>query len=345
MSSMAMVVSMRRLFGTIICGQVISFIISGTNIFITLTHERNLNTEFFPNQIVYHVLLLIALIFSRRSFAFYRTLPAKMFFLYGVLGCVDFAANVAVLKSFQYTSAISVMVFSSTSTIFVMVFTIAIFGRRYNFLHGIGAFIVAIGIFLINYSRYLDEDTRGDVGWMGMFLASMAAIGYAISNVVNEYVSRTESGYPFGALGAMGLSGSIISFIICQATPYGWRDRDMVLSASLECLLFIGGFVGCMVIFYVVVPVFIQQCGAVQLNLNIITADLIVLVFNLIHKEIAISWVYMSGFISVIVGMVVFNLTEPVDRRDTFVLTKSAVSDINMDYGGHCLTIPPTRTI
>lgn len=144
-------------------------------------------------------------------------------------------------------------------------------------------------------------------------LAFIAAILYASSNVLEEYVTQVEKGYPIGALGAMGFVGSIVSLIITQGTAYGQADRDSVILNPSPYRWFVSGYVLCMVIFYLAVPAYLQRFSAVRFNFSILTADLFVFVFNKYYLGAGIDGYYIAGFVAVLVGLLVFNLRQPVD--------------------------------
>ena len=149
--------------------------------------------------------------------------------------------------------------------------------------------------------------------WIGTVMAFIAAMLYASSNVIQEYVTQGEKGYPVGALGAMGFVGSIVALIITQGTQYGQEDRDSVIFNPSPYRWFVSGYVVCMVFFYLGVPIYLQRFSAVRFNFSILTADLFVFIFNKYYLGTRIDGFYIAGFVSVLVGLFVFNLKQPVD--------------------------------
>ncbi|CEO99625.1 unnamed protein product (mitochondrion) [Plasmodiophora brassicae] len=308
----------------IACGQFLSLILSGTNIFYSLANDHGIYPAIFPNEIVYHIILVLSLCRPRtlyRSWKKRAPIPA-----YVALGVVDLGANIAVLMSFEYTSAISVMIITSTSAIFAMAMSMVAFRRRYTRVHMLGTAIVVVGLVLINYHKYLVQDPdEKSFYWLGTFLAFVGAIGYALSNVINEYVSRWEPGYPIASLAAMGFFASIASSIACHATAFGRNDRDTIMHAPLPAQRLLLGFVTCMVALYILLPLYVQKFSAVMLNFNLLTADLVILLFNHAFRSAVLTVPYLLGFFCVFAGMVVFNLVQPIDapQRASLALERS----------------------
>lgn len=156
-----------------------------------------------------------------------------------------------------------------------MILSIFLFKRKYLLLHGIGSAVVIMGLILINYSKYLEGLVDGgNFKWTGTLLAFLAAICYALSNVLQEKVTKVEKGYPFATLAMMGLIGSVVSGITTHATEFGQQDRDMLLFHPSMSKYFVIGYICCMVCFYIFVPWYMQHFTAIKLNFNLLTADL-----------------------------------------------------------------------
>ena len=67
-----------------------------------------------------------------------------------------------------------------------------------------------------------NKSIEGDLYALG------AALGYAVSNVLQEKLSRLEKGYPALTLTAMGVFGSVFSSVFLFCTPMGRRALVLV---------------------------------------------------------------------------------------------------------------------
>lgn len=161
---------------------------------------------------------------------------------------MDYGGNYCVLKSFQLTSALSVILISSTSCISAMFLSIIFLRKRYDCNHAIGTIIVVAGIVLINISKYLDTSER-EFEIIGTILATVASLCFAASRVLQEYLVRAEGDrFPFGVIFALGFVGSALSAVISNGTPFGREDRDSLLTSTDPNRWFSIGYISAMTI-------------------------------------------------------------------------------------------------
>lgn len=207
------------------------------------------------------------------------------------------------------------MLITSATPIFVMIISIIFLKRAYGWVHLVGATIVVVGIALINYSKFTEAPV---FVWQGTLLAVCASLGYAISGVVQEHILRAEHDhYPFAALFAMGLVGSIVSSIIANFTHIGMVDRDSILLSTDPRKFYAIGFVAALSLFHLLIPVYIKRYTTVVYNISLVTSDIYVYLYSLLFVQSSLSAVYYGGFLCILLGLVVFNVGGLFGVKDT----------------------------
>ena len=142
-----------------------------------------------------------------------------------IMASGDVAANVFIVKAFSTTSAVSAMFIQSLSVVFVMMISPFVIGARYNRINLLGALIASGGLVMVMFGKHANGENKsieGDLYALG------AALGYAVSNVLQEKLSRLEKGYPALTLTAMGVFGSVFSSVFLFCTPMGRRALVLV---------------------------------------------------------------------------------------------------------------------
>jgi solute carrier family 35 protein F1/2 len=297
----------------ILYGQVLSAFLAGTNIFTKLMEQGGLNLPIFQNSIVYNTLLIATVFKGRYIFDFYRKQRHSMILLYVLMVIADVGANYSIVKSFSMTSSLSAMMISSLSSIFSMFVSMLVLKTRYKRTHYAGCLICGSGLGFILYSKLRTGDASNEnFGWLGTVLALIAAICYAISNVLQEKSSYSENGYPFATLGAMGFLGSIFSSLLLHFTQDGIDEKRLLTSSNHHFRFAIIGYWAFMIALYTLIPVYLKRYSAVQFNFNLLTADLVVYVFNKFYLKIDIDEFYLSGFFLILLGLSVYNVLDPV---------------------------------
>lgn len=243
----------------------------------------------------------------------YKSAPREVWLMAIFMASVDVGANIAMLQSFEHTSAISAVLISSTSSIIAVPLSYFILKARYNMYHGFGILVVICGLVLINISKmHVDSDDTDpsaikEMSLWGSSLALMAAFGYALTAVIQTKVIELfdDDGYPWGPLGGFGVFSSSLLAVI-QLTPFGAEDRNSLLGSDDPMVLFIIGYVAAMASFYLVAPLYLQRFSAVNFQMSILTADVGVYLFNLFYIKVELSNIYMVGFFTVVTGLIFF---------------------------------------
>ena len=215
-----------QLFGSILYGQIISIMLSFTNISVSFLNDAGLYPFLFTNQLMYNLLLILSLIRIKYVAGFYtwqlKQRNWKLLAQYIMMGLADVGANISLLKSFESTGSLTVVAIGktnfctlltcrylgSTASIFAMFLSMIFFRRKYALTHFIGTCIVTIGIVLLTFSKFRENTLSNDqtFAFLGTILAFTASFCYALSSVIQEMAlkSESQSHYPNATLTAMG---------------------------------------------------------------------------------------------------------------------------------------------
>ncbi|KAJ3270182.1 hypothetical protein HDV01_000461 [Terramyces sp. JEL0728] len=269
----------------VVYGQVLSIILSSTFIFTEMVNQGDIYPYIFPNELMYHLLFLICLFKTGYILNLYKTKGNARVYLWVIsMGCVDVLANMAMQKSFQYTSAISAVLISSTSAI-------------------------------LAYNQNAGESYDFEV--TGSILATLASLGFAASSVIQvKVIEDIDEGYPWGALSGFGVVSSFVALIIANLTPLHAEDRDLLIQSDSPYAYYIIGYIVALALFYVLSPLYLQKWSAVNFQMSILTSDVGIYIFNVFYLQASLTALYTTGFFVVLIGMAVFNMA-PVLAGET----------------------------
>jgi solute carrier family 35 protein F1/2 len=311
-------------------GQLLSLILASTNILNSIAD--GITFPVFQNIIIYPLLFLLITVPNHQYIAKYISAlrqKEEEFYLFLITGIsmsfADISANYSIVTAFQTTSSLSAMLISSMSTVFVIIFGYSILNIKYQKLNIIGACICLIGLSFILYSKskahqgYERETLKGDL------YALFAGICYAMSNVLSERLTRTEKGYPYAALSAMGMFGSVFA-VFLLFSPLGsedfknWNNLDRFEPKYIG----LGIYPFLMLAFYILTPKYFQTFSSILFNFHVLTADIYIFIFNYIFKTVEFSVYYWIGVIFVFLGIFMYSLVEPEFRK--------LISKIEVEY-------------
>ena len=224
------------------------------------------------------------------------------------MGIADFMANFTLLRSFESgTSAISIVLVTSFGSVIAMILSIFILRHRYDRIHILGSVIILSGIAVINYNKFISSKDHF-VEFYGLFLALASSVGFAISNVTQEYCSMKEKGYPIASLFSMGFIGSLISLPFTNFTEIGISDRSSLLDNENSIKwVFSMGYILSTCCFYFMAPWYMRKFSAVSLSFSTLTCDIYIFIFSLTYTKVTMTPLYLCGFFMIMVGLLVFH--------------------------------------
>ncbi|KAI7878779.1 DUF914-domain-containing protein [Lichtheimia hyalospora FSU 10163] len=302
----------------LILGQILSLCITGTVVINNkLTEEFNFNAPTTQTFLVYAVLAVVY-----NSYAIWKRGIkgwAMQFWERGVyyffLGWVDVEGNYLVVKAYQYTGMLSVMILDTWSTPVCVLLAFIFFRVRYRWVQYLGIFLALCGTGMV-----VGSDAMLGNSWLasdpvkGNFFVIVGATFYGISNTSVEYLSRK---YPiYEVNGSFTLFATLINLVqlmILERNEFA-NFKDNSFEVGLIII-----YVVCMVVLYSLAPLMFRWGSAVMYNLSLMTSDFYSLIFGLGLFGQTVSVLYPPAYVIIIVGIAVYYIfpaPEPVAITD-----------------------------
>jgi drug/metabolite transporter (DMT)-like permease len=76
------------------------------------------------------------------------------------------------------------------------------------------------------------------------------------------------------------------------------------------------GYAGCSLGFYALTPFFIKRYGATLFNLSLLPTIVYALAFALVVYHSHVTWLYLGGFVIVLLGLGLYSLSEPKVKKE-----------------------------
>lgn len=224
--------------------------------------ERGVYCEYFGQLIIAYV---------------WYTYSPFLFTLDFFLGWVDVEGNYLVVKAYQYTGMLSVMILDTWSTPVCVLLAFIFFRVRYRWVQYLGIFLALCGTGMV-----VGSDAMLGNSWLasdpvkGNFFVIVGATFYGISNTSVEYLSRK---YPiYEVNGSFTLFATLINLVqlmILERNEFA-NFKDNSFEVGLIII-----YVVCMVILYSLAPLMFRWGSAVMYNLSLMTSDFYSLIFGL----------------------------------------------------------------
>ncbi|KAK9170434.1 hypothetical protein Syun_002574 [Stephania yunnanensis] len=286
-------------------GQVVSLNLSVTNFTASLIANLGVNTPLTQSFFTYLSLALVyaPILLSRR-----RGLLVPWYW-YLFLAFVDVQANFLVVKAYQYSSITSVTLLDCCTTPWAMILTWFIIGTRYSVCQFIGAALCVVGLGLVVLSDLKPGGFDAKNPVLGDVLVVAGTLGYAISNVGQEYCVKKRDRVEF--ISMLGVFGILVS--ICQMYPFTCFSNQNLMKIDIReegsgiCQLEYRNF--STFIFYTIVPFVLRNSGAALFNLSLLTSDLWAVLIRLFFYHQQVNWLYYISYVVVAIGLVIYSVT------------------------------------
>lgn len=185
--------------------------------------------------------------------------------------------NYLVVKSYYYTSMLSVMLLDSWSTPVCVILAFIFFRCRYRWVQYFGIFLAIGGIGMLVGSDVMQGDT-----WMssdpvkGNLFCILGATFYGISNTGVEYLSRKYPIYEVnGSFTLFATFINLVQLMILERQEF----KSFVGDGYAVAMIIV--YTICMFILYSLAPVLFRWGSAVIYNLSLMTSDFYSLIFGL----------------------------------------------------------------
>lgn len=185
--------------------------------------------------------------------------------------------NYLVVKAYQYTGMLSVMILDTWSTPVCVLLAFIFFRVRYRWVQYLGIFLALCGTgMVVGSDAMLGNPWLASDSVKGNFFVIVGATFYGISNTSVEYLSRK---YPiYEVNGSFTLFATLINLVqlmILERNEFA-NFKDNSFEVGLIII-----YVVCMVILYSLAPLMFRWGSAVMYNLSLMTSDFYSLIFGL----------------------------------------------------------------
>lgn len=267
-------------------------------------------TQSAGNYLLLCLYLVDPIMRFRRQKGYKLEIPCWQYLL---LAFADVEGNFLVVCAYKYTSISSVMLLDCFTIPVVMLLSTVFLRAKYTRSHFVAVLFCLVGISVLVISDVIrDQETMLKASWdvsalYGDFLCLFGSAVYACSNVGQEYLVKKEN-RRMEFLGLIGLFGLLISS--AQATYF---EGDIVRAVdwtwpSMLCLL---GYIITLFVMYSATSIFLTTGDAAVFNLSLLTSDFFAVVAAKYLFNEELSSLYFVGFSLVIVGVSVYNRSEP----------------------------------
>lgn len=247
--------------------------------------------------------------------------------VYAAMSLFDFEANYFVNRAYGLTSTLSVTLLNSSSTVWVVVFSLILLKARYKLIDYLSILLCIGGLVMIvledlNISR-LSTEAPTDQYILGNVFALIAGLLFSLANITQEYAVKSYGG-PVEYCVFIGFFGSIVALIqiaIVERVEFSnWALLDDgTVGPVIGCIV---GWAILMWILYSTVGWYFQYGGrATVFNLSLLTVNIYTLILSLIaFKDVqftARTTLYFVAFALIVGSLAVFNWN-PREIRDMF---------------------------
>ncbi|KAF0418490.1 DUF914-domain-containing protein [Gigaspora margarita] len=299
----------KRFLIIILLGQFLSFCMTST---IVTTAELKINVPTTQSLLTYFLLFIICTPFTIFKYGFvgFLKMLTNESWKYILIAFTNVQGNYFVVKSFEYTSILSLMLLDAWTTPMVAICSVIFLKVRYRLNQYLGICICIIGSGLVIWG---DLDIGKDMYFAkdpikGDLFAIIGATCYGISNVFEEYCVNKRPLHE--VLGQMGFWGTFISII--QITILEIDElKNLALTSKMVGLII--AYTVAMLCLYVGISVFLRLASALFFNLSLLTGDFYTLIFNYILIKEPMSRLYPVAFCSTLLGLIIYYIN-PEDK-------------------------------
>ncbi|KAF9361256.1 hypothetical protein BGX26_004775 [Mortierella sp. AD094] len=289
-------------------GQLLSLCITATTILSTeLTQGDNPvsipTTQSFLNYLVLAIVYTSITIY-KKGFSGWIEIMRRRALYYIIFALIDVEGNYFVVKAYNYTSLLSVMLLDAWTIPCVVLLSVFFLKMRFVRWHYLGVFLAMVGMgFLIWSDMEAGKNYPGVDYVKGDIFCIIGATLYAFSNVGQEYLVRQMPMYE--VVGQLGFWGTIINGIQLAALE---RNELKNITWTGSVIGYIIGFDIAMFILYSVSPILFRLSSATFFNLSLLTSDFYGLLFGLFLFQAKINKLYPIAYVLIIVGIIVYNV-------------------------------------
>ncbi|KAF9434865.1 hypothetical protein BGZ76_007281 [Entomortierella beljakovae] len=321
----------RRVITIVLLGQVLSLCITATTIFSTKlaqgSNPVNIpTTQSFLNYLVLGI-VYTSITLYKKGFSGWWEATRRRGIYYFIFALIDVEGNYFVVKAYNYTSLLSIMLLDAWTIPCVVLLSVFFLKMRFIRWHYLGVFFAMVGMAFLIWSDMTEgKDFPGSDYVKGDIFALIGATLYGFSNVGQEYLVRQMPMYE--VVGQLGFWATIINGI--QLAILERKElRDIQWDGAI--VGYIIGFDIAMFILYSVSPILFRLSSATFFNLSLLTSDFYGLLFGLFLFNATINKIYPIAYVLICLGIIIYNIYPAPEPKFTPRLKKSDVDIEEME--------------
>ena len=285
----------RFLFGkqwfVLIMWQLMSALLTGINVINTLLSELNGSTLPLLQLFITYSLLLISHVwhYERSDVSW---LPYLVVSVFNIIG------DTTSIFAYNTTSLSSAMLLSTTVVFWVTPLSFIFLKRKYSIVQLFSIVFGFMGVVMVFIA-----DGVGDSKWVGNLLAFLAALSYAIANILQEKLVYSASANLY--LCRFSIFSMPISGICCAGFEwkiirnYNWNVRSY---------LFIFGYAILLAVYYTGIPMIMQFSNATEMNISLLSGNFFSLLISILAFGQKAEWLYLVGFFFIPISITLYAL-------------------------------------
>ncbi|ODQ65699.1 DUF914-domain-containing protein [Nadsonia fulvescens var. elongata DSM 6958] len=298
----------------LIHGQILSFCITGTNIFSSYLAKSGNSIPAFQSLFVYVILNIVFTSYTLYKIGFknWAWLCIKDGWKFFLLAFVDVQGNYFVVKGYAYTNLLSAQILGMWSIPVVLFLSFFFLKVRYKWTQLLGVVVCLGGLALVIASDLLTHKgyAAPNVGKGDAFII-IGATCYGFSNTFEEFFVSQRPMYE--VIGQLGFWATFINGV--QTAIF---ERNSMKNAEWSGAVggYIAGFTVLMLIIYTTTPILFRMSSAAFYNMSILTANFWGLIIGIRVFGYYVYWLYPIGFTLSLVGIIIYYLLPGTLERE-----------------------------
>jgi solute carrier family 35 protein F1/2 len=294
----------RRLFSIFLLGQLIAILNSTSSLaseFLESIYKAKIPCM---QALLTYVLIFIVytsyFIYTKKYLSPFKS---KRWIAYAIIALFDFEANYLIVKAFQYTNIVSVILLDCFSIPVVMTLSFFLLRVRYRWLHYLSVILCFIGIIVLVLNDLINKTAlSGDKPWLGDILVLIAATLYGLSNIGQEIMIKnfeiTEFLSMIGLFGALYATIQLLLLELQVIKEIDWTAPTIGLLCAFAITLFV---------FYSLTPWLFRWTNATLYNLSLLTSDVYGLIYGIFVFHVKVIFISMNFFLfSYLISLIYF---------------------------------------
>ncbi len=213
------------------------------------------------------------------------------------------------MLAYRYTTILSAQLINFWAIVVVVILSLLLLHVRYHLTQYTGILLCCAGMGVLLASDHITGSNGGAAPnqLKGDLFALAGASFYGLSNTFEEYLVSARPLYE--VVGQLAFWATLINGV--QAAIF---DRAALRSAVWDARVggYLSGYTLLLFVFYSLAPLVFRLASAAFFNISLLTANFWGVVIGVKVFMLRVHWMYPIAFVLIVVGLVVYFLTESV---------------------------------